>query len=66
MITLIAAITSTAAVGAWLRWAVAPVRIAYTVGRQAERLCARLRAGAAGHPAHRPRASGERRDQHDL
>jgi hypothetical protein len=66
MITLIAAITGTAAVGVWLRWAVAPVRIAYTAGRQAERVCARLRAGAAGHSPHRPRAAAEWRDEHDL
>lgn len=29
--------------GAWLRWAVIPVRIAYDLGRLAEALCAQLR-----------------------
>jgi hypothetical protein len=49
MITLLAAITAAVAAGAWLRWAVVPVKIAYTTGRQVERQCARLRAGPAGH-----------------
>lgn len=49
MITFLAAITAAVAAGAWLRWAVVPVKIAYTAGRQVERQCARLRAGAAGH-----------------
>jgi hypothetical protein len=30
-----------AALGAWLRWAVAPVLFAYQAGRQAERIIAR-------------------------
>jgi hypothetical protein len=47
MITLLAAITAAVAAGAWLRWAVVPVKIAYTTGRQVERQCARLRAGTA-------------------
>ena len=47
MITLLAAITAAAVAGAWLRWALVPVKIAYTAGRQVERQCARLRAGAA-------------------
>lgn len=52
MITIVIAIAGATAAGAWLRWAVVPVRIAYTVGRRTERLCARYRAIAARDPAH--------------
>jgi hypothetical protein len=40
-ILVIAAVIALA--GAWLRWAVIPVTIAYDLGRRAERLCAQLR-----------------------
>ena len=47
MITILATLASVAAAGAWLRWAVVPVKIAYDLGRQAERLCAGSRGSAA-------------------
>lgn len=40
MITILVTVASLSAVGASLRWAVIPVRIAYRLGCQSERLCA--------------------------
>jgi hypothetical protein len=66
MITLLAVITGTVAGGAWLRWAVVPVTIAYTAGRLAERQCARLRASGAGHPVRRPHTIADWPDERDA
>jgi hypothetical protein len=49
MITILATVASVAAAGAWLRWAVIPVKIAYDLGRQVERLCAGSRSSASRH-----------------
>jgi hypothetical protein len=66
MIIVVVCVAGLAAAGAWLRWAVVPVRIAYGLGRLAERQCARIRAGAAEHLAPRPRMAAEGQDEHDL
>lgn len=47
MIGMFAAVAAVAVAGAWLRWAVIPVRVAYDLGRQVERLCARSHASAS-------------------
>jgi hypothetical protein len=47
MITILGAIACVVGAGAWLRWATIPVTIAYAVGRQTERLCARRRGSQA-------------------
>lgn len=66
MIIIVVCVAGVAAAGAWLRWAVVPVRIAYEIGRLAERQCARIRVGAAGHLARHPRTAADGRDEHDL
>jgi hypothetical protein len=66
MIIIALCVAGVAAVGAWLRWAVAPVRIAYGLGRVAERQCARIRAGTVGHLARRPRTATDGQDERDL
>ena len=66
MIIIVACVAGVAAVGAWLRWAVVPVRIAYGLGRLAERQCARIRAGATVHFGRPPRAATDGQDEHDL
>ena len=65
MINIVVFVAGVAAAGAWLRWAVAPVRIAYGLGRLSERQCARIRAGALSHLA-RPRTAADVQDEHDL
>lgn len=47
MIAVLATVASLAAAGAWLRWAVLPVMIAYDLGRQAERMCAGIRSSGS-------------------
>jgi len=66
MIIIALCVAGVAAVGAWLRWAVVPVRIAYGLGRLAERQCARIRAGAVGHLARHPRTATDGQDERDL
>jgi hypothetical protein len=66
MINIVVIAAGAAAAGAWLRWAVAPVRIAYGLGRLSERQCARIRVGAVSHLARRPRAGADGQDEHDL
>jgi len=66
MIIAVVCVAGLAAAGAWLRWAVVPVKIAYDLGRLAERQCARIRAGAAEHLAPRPRRASDGQDEHDL
>jgi len=66
MINIVLVVAAVAAAGAWLRWAVIPVRIAYDLGRLSERQCARIRAGAVSHFARRPRTGADGQDEHDL
>jgi hypothetical protein len=66
MINIVVIVAGAAAAGAWLRWAVAPVRIAYDLGRLSERQCARIRAGAVSHLARHPRMGADGQDEHDL
>jgi hypothetical protein len=66
MIIIVVCVAGLAAAGAWLRWAVVPVRIAYGLGRLAERQCARIRAGAAEHLARPPRPAADGHEEHDL
>ena len=66
MINIVVSVAGVAAAGAWLRWAVAPVRIAYGLGRPSERQCARIRAGALSHLARRPRTAADVQDEHEL
>jgi hypothetical protein len=65
MINIVVFVAGAAAAGAWLRWAVAPVRIAYGLGRLSERQCVRFRAGAWSHLA-RPPTAADGQDDHDL
>jgi len=43
MISILITVAVIVGAGAWLRWAVIPVRIAYGLGRLAERVYAQLR-----------------------
>ena len=63
---IVVVVTGVAAAGAWLRWAVVPVRIAYGLGRLSERQCARIRADAASHFARHPRTGADTQGEHDL
>lgn len=58
MIIILGVTAGVAAAGAWLRWAILPARIAYGLGRLAERQSARLRARAVNHAARRPEGGG--------
>jgi len=66
MINIVLVVAAVAAAGAWLRWAVIPVRIAYDLGRLSERQCARIRASAVSLFARRPRTGADGQDEHDL
>jgi hypothetical protein len=66
MINIVVVVAGVAAAGAWLRWAVVPVRIAYDLGRLSERQCARIRAGAASHFDRHQRTAGDGQEEHDL
>jgi hypothetical protein len=66
MINIVVVVAAVAAAGAWLRWAVIPVRIAYDLGRLSERQCARIRDGAVSHFARHPRTAADGQDEHDL
>jgi hypothetical protein len=66
MIMIVVSVAGVAAAGAWLRWAVVPARIAYGLGRLAERQCARIRAGAVEHLARHPRPAADGQDERDL
>jgi hypothetical protein len=66
MINIVVFVAGVAAAGAWLRWAVVPVRIAYDLGRFSERQCARIRAGAVSHLARHPRTAAGGQDEPDL
>ena len=58
MIVILAAAVAIAFAGAWLRWAVIPMMIAYDLGRRAERLCAQLRGRADLRSAMQARGGG--------
>lgn len=66
MINIVVGVAGVATAGAWLRWAVIPVRIAYDLGRLSERQCARIRAGAVSHFDRPPRTDADGQDEHDL
>jgi len=66
VIIIATCVAGVAAAGAWLRWAIVPVRIAYGLGRLSERQCARIRAGAVSHRAGEPRTATDGQDEHDL
>ena len=66
MIIIAVCVAGVAAAGAWLRWAIVPVRIAYGLGRLAERQCARIRAGAVGHLTRHPRTAADAGEEHHL
>lgn len=66
MINIVVVVAGVAAGGAWLRWAVVPVKIAYDLGRLSERQCARIRAGAVSHFDRQPRTGADGQDDHDL
>ena len=65
MINIVVFVAGVAAAGAWLRWAVVPVRIAYDLGRLSERQCARIRAGVVTDLARHPRTAADGQDEHD-
>lgn len=65
MINIVVLVAGIAAAGAWLRWAVVPVRIAYDLGRISERQCARIRAGVVTHLARHPGTAADGQDEHD-
>ena len=65
MINIVVFVAGVAAAGAWLRWAVVPVRIAYGLGRISERQCARIRAGAVTHLARHRGTAADGQDEHD-
>ena len=66
MTDIVVVVAGVAAAGAWLRWAVAPVRIAYDLGRLSERQCGRIRAGALSHLARQARTAADGQNDHDL
>lgn len=66
MIIVVVCVAGVAVAGAWLRWAVVPVRIAYGLGRLAERQCARIRAGAVEHLTRPPRPAADGGDEQGL
>ena len=65
MINIVVFVAGVAAAGAWLRWAVVPVRIAYDLGRLSERQCARIRVGVVTHLARPPGPPADGQDEHD-
>jgi hypothetical protein len=65
MMNIVVFVAGVAAAGAWLRWAVVPVRIAYDLGRISERQCARIRAGVVTHLTRHPDTAADGHDEHD-
>ena len=65
MINIVVFVAGVAAAGAWLRWAVVPVRIAYDLGRLSERQCARIPARVATDLARHPGTAADGQDEHD-